>query len=150
MVDLRVTCLDGKYHPVDSSEMSFKMAARLALREALAHAGPVVLEPVDALEVTVPTELQGDVMGDLHTRRARVLGTELGGEGEQVVLAHVPASELRRYAVDLRSRTSGTRQLPPTPRPLRPAARAPPGRGRGPLGTRRQVGDGSRVGSVTT
>ncbi|MGZ4716736.1 MAG: elongation factor G, partial [Acidimicrobiales bacterium] len=107
VVDVRVTCLDGRYHPVDSSEMSFKMAGRLAFREALTKAGPVVLEPVSALEVTVPAEVQGDVLGDLNSRRARVQGTEAGEPGVQVVIAQVPTAELRRYAVDLRSRTGG-------------------------------------------
>lgn len=107
VVDVRATCLDGKYHPVDSSEMSFKMAGRLAFREALAKAAPVILEPISLLEVTVPSELQGDVMGDLNSRRARVQGTELTDSGEQTIVALVPTAELRRYAVDLRSRTGG-------------------------------------------
>lgn len=107
VVDVRVTCLDGRYHPVDSSEMSFKMAGRLAFREALAQADPVVLEPVSAIEVTVPADVQGDVLGDLNSRRGRVQGTEAGEPGEQVVIAQVPTAELRRYAVDLRSRTGG-------------------------------------------
>ena len=107
VVDVRVTCLDGRYHPVDSSEVSFKMAGRLAFRAALAEASPVVLEPISALEVTVPVDVQGDVMGDLHARRARVLGTEVGDQGEQVILAQAPTAELRSYAVDLRSRTHG-------------------------------------------
>jgi elongation factor G len=107
VVDVRVTCVDGRYHPVDSSEMSFKMAGRLAFREALAQAGPVVLEPISAIEVTVPAEVQGDVLGDLNSRRGRVQGTEAGGDGEQIVIAQVPTAELRRYAVDLRSRTGG-------------------------------------------
>ncbi len=89
VVDVRVTLLDGKYHPVDSSEMSFKMAGRLGFREALAQAEPIILEPISQLEVTVPTELQGDVMGDLHARRARVQGTE-AAVGEQVIVAQVP------------------------------------------------------------
>lgn len=107
VVDVRVTCLDGKYHPVDSSEMSFKMAGRLAFKEAIAKASPVILEPISLLEVTVPTELQGDVMGDLNSRRARVQGTELADAGEQTIVALVPTSELRRYAIDLRSKTGG-------------------------------------------
>jgi elongation factor G len=107
VVDVRVTCLDGKYHPVDSSEMAFKAAARLAFRDALAKAGPVVLEPLSRLEVTVPTDLQGDVIGHLNTHRARVQGTSAGGEGEMVVDALVPTSELTRYAVDLRSLSRG-------------------------------------------
>ncbi len=107
VVDVKVTCNDGKYHPVDSSEMSFKMAGRLAFREAMAKASPVILEPISRLEVTVPVELQGEVMGDLNSRRARVQGTELADEGEQTVVALVPTSELRRYAIDLRSKTAG-------------------------------------------
>jgi elongation factor G len=107
VVDLKVTLYDGKYHSVDSSEMSFKMAGSLALQEAMAKAGPVILEPVSLLEVTVPAAYQGDVMGDLNARRGRVQGTESGNDGEQVVVAHVPTSELMRYAIDLRSLTGG-------------------------------------------
>ena len=107
VVDVRVICDDGKYHAVDSSEMSFKMAGRLGFREAMAAAGPVVLEPISRLEVTVPTDLQGDVMGDLNSRRARVQGTEVADEGEQTIVALIPTAELRRYAVDLRSMTHG-------------------------------------------
>ena len=107
VVDLKVTLYDGKYHSVDSSEMSFKMAGSLALQEAMAKAGPVILEPISLLEVTVPAAYQGDVMGDLNARRGRVQGTESGNEGEQVIVAHVPTSELMRYAIDLRSLTGG-------------------------------------------
>jgi len=107
VVDVKVTCYDGKYHPVDSSELSFKMAASLGFKEALAKAGPVVLEPISRVEVTVPSSSQGDVLGDLNARRGRVLGTEPGRDGEQVVVALVPASELVRYAIDLRSLTGG-------------------------------------------
>ncbi|HLH46660.1 MAG TPA: elongation factor G [Acidimicrobiales bacterium] len=106
VVDLVVTCFDGKYHPVDSSEMSFKMAGSLALKEALAKASPVILEPISALEVIVPMESQGDVMGDLNSRRGRVQGTD-SLDGEQVIQALVPTAELSRYAVDLRSITGG-------------------------------------------
>ena len=107
VVDVRVTCYDGKYHTVDSSEMSFKMAAALGFKEALAAAGPVILEPVSRLEVTVPAAYQGDILGDLNSRRGRVLGTEAAERGEQVVIALVPASEIQRYATDLRSLTGG-------------------------------------------
>jgi len=107
VVDVEVTCLDGKHHPVDSSEMSFKMAGRLAFREAVADAGAVVLEPISAIEVTLPIEHQGDVMGDLNSRRARVQGTEQGEDGEVTVAALVPTAELAHYAVELRSRTAG-------------------------------------------
>ncbi len=107
VVDVKVTCFDGKYHPVDSSEMSFKMAGSLAFREALAKAAPVVLEPVSLLTVTVPDVQLGDVMGDLNARRGRVQGTEPVGDGEQEVTAMVPTSETLRYAIDLRSLTGG-------------------------------------------
>ncbi|MGA2531080.1 MAG: elongation factor G [Acidimicrobiales bacterium] len=107
VVDVRVTCYDGKFHSVDSSEMSFKMAASMGFKEALAAAGPVVLEPVSRLEVTVPAAYQGDVLGDLNSRRGRVLGTEAGDRGEQVVIALVPTAEIQRYATDLRSLTGG-------------------------------------------
>jgi elongation factor G len=79
----------------------------LGFREAMADARPVILEPISRLEVIVPTDLQGDVMGDLNSRRARVQGTEPGDEGEQVIVALVPTAEITRYAIELRSRTSG-------------------------------------------
>ena len=107
VVDVRVTCYDGKYHPVDSSEMSFRMAGSLGFREAMAKAGPVLLEPISLVEVTVPMALQGDVMGDLNSRRGRVQGTEPGNNGEQIITALVPTSEIMRYAIDLRSITGG-------------------------------------------
>ena len=106
VVDVKVTCLDGKYHPVDSSEMSFRTAGSLAFREASAQAGPVLLEPISLLEVTVPASLQGDVLGDLNGRRGRVQGTE-HSDGDSVVQALVPTAELGRYAIDLRSITGG-------------------------------------------
>jgi len=107
VVDVQVTCLDGKYHPVDSSEMSFKMAGSLAFREAMAAAGPVLLEPVSRLEVTVPASMQGDVLGDLNSRRGRVQGTDTVDGGRQRITAIVPTAEIQRYAVDLRSLTGG-------------------------------------------
>ncbi|MGO9455503.1 MAG: elongation factor G [Acidimicrobiales bacterium] len=107
VVDVSVTVDDGKFHPVDSSELSFKMAAILAFRQAMAEAGPVLLEPVSKVEVTVPAELQGDVMGDLHSRRARIQGTDTAADGQQTVVALVPAAEMARYAVDLRAVTGG-------------------------------------------
>ena len=107
IVDIKVTLVDGKFHSVDSSEMSFKMAGSLALQEAMAKANPVILEPISLLEVTVPTNLQGDVMGDLNARRGRVQGTDQGEGGTSIVTAHVPTSELLRYAIDLRSLTGG-------------------------------------------
>ncbi len=107
VVDIRVRCVDGKHHPVDSSEMAFKGATRLALREALANGSPVALEPIVRLDVTVPSDLQGEVLGDLSSRRGRVQGSSPGDEGETVLHAVVPAAELNRYAVDLRAITGG-------------------------------------------
>jgi elongation factor G len=107
VVDVQVSCLDGKYHSVDSSEMSFKMAGRLGFQAAIAKASPVLLEPISQLTVTVPSELQGDVLGDLNARRGRVQGTEAAGIGEHDIHALVPTAELLRYAIDLRSLTGG-------------------------------------------
>ncbi|MHB8440277.1 MAG: elongation factor G, partial [Acidimicrobiales bacterium] len=107
VVDVSVTCLDGKHHPVDSSEMSFKMAGSLAFKEAMAKAGPVLLEPHSKVVVTVPPSMQGDVMGDLNSRRGRVQGTDTDERGQQVITAIVPTAEIQRYAVDLRSITGG-------------------------------------------
>jgi len=107
VVDLLVRLTDGKEHSVDSSEMAFKVAGRLAFRAAMEQAQPVILEPISRLEVTVPVEQQGDVMGDLNSRRGRVQGTEAAGDGESTVVALVPTSEIQRYAIDLRSLTGG-------------------------------------------
>ena len=107
VVDVRATVFDGKFHSVDSSEMSFKMAGSLGFREAMAKASPVLLEPISLLEVTVPLAYQGDVMGDLNSRRGRVQGTESAGVDEQTITALVPTSEILRYAIDLRSLTGG-------------------------------------------
>ncbi len=107
VVDVKVTCFDGKYHPVDSSEMSFKMAGSLGFKEAAAKARPVLLEPISELVITVPEAYQGDVMGDLNSKRGRIQGTAAVGNGEQEISALVPTSEVIRYAIDLRSLTGG-------------------------------------------
>jgi elongation factor G len=107
VVDVQVTCYDGKYHSVDSSEMSFKMAGSLAFKEAMAKAGPVLLEPISRIEVTVPASMQGDILGDLNSRRGRVQGTDTLDGGVQLITALVPTAEIQRYAVDLRSLTGG-------------------------------------------
>ncbi len=107
VVDVEVTCYDGKYHPVDSSEMSFKMAGSLAFKEAMAKAKPVLLEPLSKLEVTVPAAMQGDILGDLNARRGRVQGTDSLDGGLQMITAIVPTAEIQRYAVDLRSLSAG-------------------------------------------
>jgi elongation factor G len=107
VVDVKVTCFDGKHHPVDSSEMAFRTAASLGFKEALAHAGPILLEPVSELVVTVPEAYQGDVMGDLNSKRGRIQGSAAIGDGMVEIVAQVPTSEILRYAVDLRSITGG-------------------------------------------
>ena len=107
VVDVQVTVYDGKYHSVDSSEMSFKMAGTLGFKAAVAEAGPVLLEPISALEVSVPADFSGDVISDLNSRRGRIQGTDSGNDGEQIVIALVPTSEVQRYAIDLRSLTGG-------------------------------------------
>ncbi len=107
IVDVAVTVDDGKAHSVDSNEVSFKMAAALAVRTAMPEAGPIVLEPISRLEVTIPADCQGDVMGDLSSRRAKIVGTEPAHEGSQTITATAPTAELTRYAVDLRAITGG-------------------------------------------
>jgi elongation factor G len=106
MVDVRVTLVDGKYHEVDSSEVAFKVAGSLALQEAARRAKPVLLEPVFAVEVVVPEEYMGDVIGDLNRRRGRVHGMEPRGNA-QVVTASVPLSEMFGYATDVRTMSQG-------------------------------------------
>ncbi|MFA5885353.1 MAG: elongation factor G [Acidimicrobiia bacterium] len=107
VVDVRVTCFDGKHHPVDSSEMSFKMAGSLGFKEAMALASPIVLEPVSEIVVTAPEANQGDLMGDLNAKRGRIQGTAAVGGGEVEIVATVPTSEALRYSIDLRSITGG-------------------------------------------
>ncbi|MCH8129847.1 MAG: elongation factor G [Acidobacteria bacterium] len=107
VVDVKVSLVDGKYHSVDSSEMSFRQAGRLALRTAMEQAGPILLEPVSKIEVTVPSDYQGDVMGDLSGRRGQLQGSETAGNGQQMITALVPTSEILNYAIDLRSITQG-------------------------------------------
>jgi elongation factor G len=106
MVDVRVTLTDGSYHDVDSSEMAFKIAGSMALREAARRAKPVLLEPIMAVEVVTPEEFMGDVIGDLNRRRGRIEGMEPRGNA-QVIRAHVPLAEMFGYATDLRSATQG-------------------------------------------
>jgi len=106
VLDIKVTLYDGSYHEVDSSEMAFKIAGSMAIKEAMAKANPVLLEPMMKVEVIVPEEYMGDVMGDINSRRGRIEGMELRS-GAQVVNAYVPLSEMFGYATDLRSNTQG-------------------------------------------
>ncbi|WP_303721678.1 elongation factor G [Malonomonas rubra] len=106
IVDVRVTVFDGSYHDVDSSEMAFKIAGSMGFKEGAKKAAPTLLEPIMAVEVVVPEEYMGDVIGDLNSRRGRVMGMDARG-GAQVVSAHVPLSSMFGYATDLRSATQG-------------------------------------------
>jgi elongation factor G len=106
MSDVEVTLYDGSYHEVDSSEMAFKIAGSMALKAAARRASPALLEPIMAVEVVVPEEYMGDVIGDLNSRRGRIEGMELRGT-TQIIKAKVPLSEMFGYATELRSRTQG-------------------------------------------
>jgi elongation factor G len=106
LVDLKVTVFDGSYHDVDSSDMAFQIAGSMGLKNAMEKARPILLEPIMAVEVSCPDECMGDVIGDLNSRRGRVLGMDSKGHG-QMVKAMVPMAEILKYAPDLRSMTSG-------------------------------------------
>ena len=106
MVDIGVTVYDGSYHEVDSSEMAFKIAGSMGFKSGAAKADPVLLEPYMKVEVTVPEEYMGDVIGDLNSRRGRIEGME-ARNGAQIISAFVPLSEMFGYATDLRSKTQG-------------------------------------------
>jgi len=105
MVNLKAVLYDGSYHPVDSNEMAFKLAAILAFKEAMPNAMPTLLEPIGALAVTIPDSYMGDVIGDLNKRRGRVMGMNPDSDGNTVVEAEVPMAEMSSYAIDLRAMT---------------------------------------------
>ncbi len=105
MVNLKATLYDGSYHPVDSNEMAFKMAAILAFKEAMPNAQPTLLEPIGSLAVTIPDSYMGDVIGDLNKRRGRVMGMTPDDKGNTIVEAEVPMAEMSTYAIDLRAMT---------------------------------------------
>ena len=106
MVDFKVRFYDGKSHEVDSSEMAFKIAASMCLKKAVQEASPTLLEPIMSMEITVPEEVMGDVMGDLNSRRGRVMGVESKGK-YQVIKAQVPMAEVLQYALDLNALSGG-------------------------------------------
>ena len=107
VVGIKATLLDGSYHPVDSSEMAFKMASTMAFKKGFMEANPVLLEPIASVKVVVPDKFTGDVMGDLNRRRGRVLGMNSLHGGKQEIVADVPMSEMFGYNTDLRSMTGG-------------------------------------------
>jgi elongation factor G len=107
MVDIRVTLFDGKFHPVDSSDIAFQLAGQHALKEAVHKAGVSLLEPIVQVEVVVPESYTGEIIGDLNSKRGRILGMEAAGAGKQRIRALAPHSEMTRYSIDLRSMTHG-------------------------------------------
>ncbi len=106
VVGVKATLVDGSYHPVDSSEMAFKMATKVAFKKGIVEAMPILLEPIVSVKVTVPDAYMGDIIGDLNKRRGRVLGMN-PMKGKQEILAEVPQSEMYGYSTDLRSMTGG-------------------------------------------
>ncbi|MFZ7133794.1 MAG: elongation factor G [Eubacteriales bacterium] len=106
VLDIKVTLYDGSFHEVDSSEMAFKIAGSMAFKDGCKKANPVILEPIFKIEVTVPEEYMGDIMGDISSRRGRIEGMELRN-GAQIIRGYVPLSEMFGYATDLRSKTQG-------------------------------------------
>ena len=106
VVGIKATLIDGSYHPVDSSEMAFKMATTMAFKDAFSQAKPVILEPISSVAVTVPDSYTGDIMGDLNKRRGRILGMDKVGDN-QIIQAEVPTAEMLEYSTDLRSMTQG-------------------------------------------
>jgi elongation factor G len=106
VVDVKVTLIDGSYHEVDSSEMAFKIAGSMGFKEGCAKAGPIILEPIMSVEVVVPEDYMGDVIGDLNSRRGRIMGMD-SRAGAQVVSSMVPLASMFGYSTDLRSATQG-------------------------------------------
>ena len=106
MVDLKATLFDGKSHPVDSKEIAFVSAAKLAYDDGVRRARPVILEPICSMKIVVPEQYVGDIMGDLNTRRGRIIGME-AQDGMQVITAEAPQGEILTYATSLRSITQG-------------------------------------------
>ena len=105
VVNIKATLFDGSYHPVDSNEMAFKIAASLAFKKGMEAAKPILLEPVVKVEVNIPDDYMGDIMGDMNKRRGRILGMEQQDDGSQLVIAEAPHAEMFEYAIDLRSMT---------------------------------------------
>jgi elongation factor G len=106
VIDIKTTVYDGSFHPVDSSDICFKIAGAGALKKGLAEGQPILLEPIMNIEVTVPEDFTGDIIGDLNTKRARMQGMNPGG-GVNTIEAQVPLAEILRYAIDLKSITQG-------------------------------------------
>lgn len=110
--NIKVTLYDGSYHPVDSNEMAFKIAASSGFKKGAEQASPVLLEPIMDMRITVPESYMGDIMGDLNSKRGRILGMEPTDDHKlQVIQAQAPMSEVQKYVIDLKAMTPGTRQV---------------------------------------
>lgn len=108
LTNIKVTLYDGSYHPVDSNEMAFKIAGSLALRNGAAQAEPILMEPIMQMKITVPDAYMGDIMGDLNSKRGRILGMEHSEDGtKQIIRAQAPMSEVQKYVIDLKAMTQG-------------------------------------------
>ena len=107
LINVEVFLRDGKHHDVDSSDMAFRIASRMAMRQAIKAASPVLLEPFMKVEVTTPDEYQGSVIGDLSSRRGIIQGSETDPGGEVIINAEVPLAEMFGYSTDLRSMSAG-------------------------------------------
>ena len=108
MVGIKATLVDGSYHPVDSSEMAFKMAASIAFKEGISKASPVLLEPISTLKVLVPDDMLGDVIGDINKRRGRIIGMNPVENKMQEIIGEVPTAEMSDFSTAMRSLTQGT------------------------------------------
>jgi len=106
-IDMKAIVYDGSYHPVDSSEMAFKVAGSMAFKKGAVKADPVLLEPIMDIEVLVPKEYMGDIIGDLNSKRGKIMGMEETVKGKQMIKAKIPQAEIFKYAIDLRSMTQG-------------------------------------------
>jgi len=106
-VDIKATLYDGSYHTVDSSEMAFKVAGSMAFKKGASQADPILLEPIYELAVIVPKDYMGDIIGDLNSKRGKIMGMEEAEKGRQVIRAQVAQAEIFRYSIDLRSITQG-------------------------------------------
>ena len=104
---IKATLYDGSYHDVDSSEMAFKIAANLAFKKGMQDARPVLLEPIMKMDITVPEEYMGDIMGDINKKRGKVLGMEATKNRKQIIHAEAPEAETFKYAIDLKAMTQG-------------------------------------------
>ena len=106
VTNIKATLYDGSYHAVDSSEIAFKMAAKIAFKKGMESARPALLEPIVNAEIEVPEQYMGDIIGDLNSKRGRVQGMEPAGK-KQIIKAQVPLAEMARYTIDLKSMTQG-------------------------------------------